>query len=170
MRMTSARSDEFLSVLESHKGIIYKVANAYAKEPETRKDLTQEIILQLWKAFDTYDPKFKHSTWIYKVSLNVSLAFSRKEHNRNKLLDPLIEDLTGLSMPDQSTDHEAEFRHLQRFIQELKALDRAILLLYLEDRSQKEMAEIIGITQTNVSTRIGRIKTTLREKFDQLKK
>jgi RNA polymerase sigma factor (sigma-70 family) len=168
--MTTARSDEFISVLERHKGIIFKIANAYARDAETKKDLTQEIILLLWKAFDSYNPLFRHSTWIYKVSLNVSLAFSRKEHNRNKLLVPLFVDLPGLAVPDESTERVTEFRHLQQFIQELKDLDRAILLLYLDEKSQKEMAEIIGITQTNISTRIGRIKATLRQKFDQLQK
>ena len=167
--MTSARSEEFLAVLEGHKGIIYKIANAYAKEPEIRKDLAQEIILQLWKSFDNYDPQFKHSTWIYKVSLNVALAFTRKEQNRKRLLDPLIENLTDFSAQDEQGDRELEFQQLHQFIRELKAMDRAILLLYLEEKSQKEMAEIIGITQTNISTRIGRIKTTLKQKFDQLK-
>jgi RNA polymerase sigma factor (sigma-70 family) len=168
--MTSARSDEFITVLERHKGIIFKIANAYSGDAETKRDLTQEIILQLWKAFDNYNPQFRHSTWIYKVSLNVSLAFSRKEHNRKKVFAPLLDDLALLPVPDESAGHEADFHHLQQFIQELKELDRAILLLYLEEKSQKEMAEIMGITQTTISTRIGRIKATLKQKFDQLKK
>jgi RNA polymerase sigma factor (sigma-70 family) len=169
--MTStAKSDIFISVIENHRGILHKIANAYATTGEDRKDLIQEIILQLWKAFDSYDPRFKYSTWIYKVSLNVSLAFSRKEHNRGKLFDPLRDDLVQLAAHDEPAASETSFSHLQRFITELRTIDRAILLLYLEERSQREMAEIIGITETNISTRMGRIKSALKKKFDQIQK
>jgi RNA polymerase sigma factor (sigma-70 family) len=166
----TARSDLFISVIDGHKGIIHKIANAYARTAESKKDLTQEIILQLWKAFDSYNPQFRYSTWIYKVALNVSLAFSRKEHNRSKRFDLLRDDLVHLTAIDEPGEQEARFDHLQHFIRELKELDRAILLLYLEEKSQKEMAEIIGITETNISTRIGRIKAFLKQKFSQLSK
>jgi RNA polymerase sigma-70 factor (ECF subfamily) len=164
------KSALFISVIDGHKGIIHKIANAYAKNAENKKDLTQEIVLQLWKAFDNYNPQFKYSTWIYKVALNVSLAFYRKENNRAKVFNPLHEDIVTLAVPDDSGEREADFNHLQQFIAELKDLDRAILLLYLEEKSQKEMADIMGITETNISTRIGRIKSTLRQKFSQLPK
>src|ERR1700759_7701 len=97
---STPRSDIFISVIEDHKGILHKIANAYARTAEDRQDLIQEIILQLWKAFDRYDPRFKYSTWIYKVSLNVSLSFSRKEHNRGKLFDPLRDDIVQLTAID----------------------------------------------------------------------
>lgn len=167
--MTStARSDEFISVLDRHKGIIHKIAHAYARDAGTREDLTQEIVLQLWKSFGNYDPQFRHSTWIYKVSLNVSLAYSRKEHNRAKRFAPLREDLVHLSASGEPTDLQTNFRHLERFIHQLKPLDRAILLLYLDQKTHREMAAIIGTTETNISTRINRIKTTLKQKFSQL--
>jgi RNA polymerase sigma-70 factor (ECF subfamily) len=169
--MTSTtRSDQFISVIETHRGILHKIANAYASAAEDRKDLVQEIILQLWKAFDRYDPRFKYSTWIYKVSLNVALAFSRKERNRVKHVDPLRDDLVQLSVPVEPAPMEASFRYLQQFITELRTIDRAILLLYLEEKSQREMAEIIGITETNISTRMGRIKAALKKKFEQIQK
>jgi RNA polymerase sigma-70 factor (ECF subfamily) len=164
----TTRSDKFISVIDTHKGILHKISNIYARDAESRKDLIQEVILQLWKSFDRYDPQFQYSTWIYKVALNVSLAFSRKEFNRGKLFDPLHEDLFDLISIDESRDEDAYFHHLRQFITELKDLDRAILLLHLEEKSQKEMAEIIGITETNISTRIGRIKATLRQKFSNL--
>lgn len=162
------RSDLFISVIDKHKGIIHKIANAYAKTAESKKDLTQEVILQLWKSFDNYNPQYQYSTWIYKVALNVSLAWSRKEHNRSKILNPLHEDLVHVSATDEPAQTEADFSRLSQFIAELKELDRAILLLYLEQKTQKEMAEITGLTETNISTRINRIKTTLKQKFSQL--
>jgi len=164
----TARSDLFISVIDDHKGIIHKIANIYARDAESKKDLIQEIVLQLWKSFDRYDPRFKYSTWIYKVALNVSLGFSRKEYNRSKRFDPLRDDLVHLFAIDESGEQEANFQHLQQFITELKELDRAILVLYLEEKSQKEMAEIVGITESNISTRIGRVKALLKQKFSQL--
>ena len=164
----TARQEIFISVIDSHKGILHKVANAYAMSAHDRKDLIQEIIFQLWKSFDRYNPQFRYSTWIYKVALNVSLAWSRKEHNRGKLIDPLREELVHVGALEDNSEQEARFQNLHRFIAELKELDRAVLLLYLEEKSQKEMAEIIGTTPTNISTRIGRIKTALKQKFSQL--
>jgi RNA polymerase sigma factor (sigma-70 family) len=73
----------FLSVIESNKGIIYKVANSYCWDEENRKDLIQEIIVQLWLAFDKYDKNYKLSTWMYRIALNVSISFYRKQETRN---------------------------------------------------------------------------------------
>lgn len=74
----------FEKLIQEHKGIIYKVTNAYCKDEEDRKDLIQEITVQLWKSFDNYDPKFKHSTWIYRIALNVSISFYRKEKKEQR--------------------------------------------------------------------------------------
>jgi RNA polymerase sigma factor (sigma-70 family) len=173
--MTSSdKSELFLSVIEGHKGIIHKIALAYAPDKESKEDLVQEIMLQLWKSFDRYNPQFKYSTWIYKVALNVSLAAARKESNRTKRMDPLREemlslvDTPGATNGPRAAEADAHFVQLQGFIAGLKEIDRAIMLLYLEERSQKEIAEIMGMTPTNISTRIGRIKDTLRQKFTEL--
>ena len=78
------KTDLFLSVIETHKGIIYKVANSYCKDTENKKDLVQEIVLQLWKSFDSYNNQFKHSTWIYRIALNVAISYYRKEERRKE--------------------------------------------------------------------------------------
>jgi RNA polymerase sigma factor (sigma-70 family) len=167
--MTSPdKSDLFLTVIEGHKGIIHKIALAYADNKEAKEDLVQEIVLQLWKSFDNYNPQFKYSTWIYRVALNVSLAASRKENNRAKRIDPLREEMLSVAQTEESTTLEEHYKKLQEFIFGLKELDRAIMLLYLEEKSQKEMAEIMGMSPTNISTRIGRIKDVLRQKFAEL--
>lgn len=162
------KSDLFISIIEGHKGIIHKIALAYTNNKEAKEDLVQEIVLQLWKSFDKYNPQFKYSTWIYKVALNVSLAASRKENNRAKRIDPLKEEMLSVAQNEESTALEENFKKLQEFISGLKELDKAIMLLYLEEKSQKEMAEIMGMSPTNISTRIGRIKDVLRQKFAEL--
>ncbi|MBS1738481.1 MAG: RNA polymerase sigma factor [Bacteroidetes bacterium] len=161
------KSDNFLSVIEFHKGIIYKIANSYCKNVEDRKDLVQEIVVQLWKSFDAYDDNFKHSTWMYRIALNVAISFYRKENSRRKISNPLTDGI--FNFPDKGglDDKETDLGILQRMISQLKDLDKALMLLYLEEKNHKEIAEIIGITQTNVATKINRIKSSLKRKFSQ---
>jgi len=162
------QSGVFLSVIEAHKGIIYKVADAYCKNQEDKKDVIQEIILQVWRSFDRYNDQFKYSTWIYRIALNVAIAHYRKEHTRKTISTPFTEDLFNVfALPDTNPVAE-NISLLRAFIAELKELDRALMLLYLDSRSHKEIAEIIGISETNVATRISRIKTILKQKFAHL--
>ena len=163
------KSDIFLSVIQSNKGIIYKVANSYCKNVEDRKDLVQEIIIQLWKSFDDYDDNFKHSTWMYRISLNVAISFYRKENSRRKISNPLTDGIINFSDNEVSEDKENDLGILQQMISQLKDLDKALMLLYLEERSHKEISQIIGISETNVATKINRIKNNLKQKFTHLK-
>jgi len=167
---TTEKSDRFLSVIETNKGIIYKITNSYCKDAEDRKDLIQEIISQLWKSFDNYSDQYKYSTWIYRIALNVAISFYRKENRRKKISTPISEGVFSLVDPLENTDTESKLAFLQQFISELKDLDKALLLLYLEEKSHKEIAEIIGISETNVATKVGRIKVLLKHKFSTLEK
>ena len=167
--MGKDRADNFLDVIESHKGILYKVANSYCKRIEDRKDLIQEIIVQLWKSFDNYDEKFKLSTWIYRISLNVAISFYRKENSRKRISDPLTTDILDFDDTEITAEKETNFGILNQMISELNDLNKALMLLYLEEKSYKEISEIIGITETNVATKIGRIKSKLQKEFKKLK-
>jgi RNA polymerase sigma-70 factor (ECF subfamily) len=163
------KPDVFLSVIELNKGIIYKVVNAYCKNVEDRKDLVQEIVIQLWKSFDDYDSDYKHSTWMYRIALNVAISFYRKENSRKKISNPLTEGIFNFTDGDSLEDTEGDLGILQQMILELKDLDKALMLLYLEEKSYKEISQIIGISETNVATKINRIKNVLRQKFNQIK-
>ena len=163
------KSDLFISVIEMHKGIIYKIANSYCIDSEDKKDLVQEIILQLWKSFDKYNEQYKHSTWIYRIALNVAISFCRKEKRRKEISKPFSEGLFNTVDFAENADTDVNALFLQKFIADLKELDKALMLLYLEEKSHKEMSDIMGITETNVATKIGRIKTILKQKFSQVK-
>lgn len=164
------KSDRFLSVIEVNKGIIYKVAHAYCKNVDDREDLAQEIIIQLWKSFDKYDSNFKHSTWMYRISLNVAISFYRKERSRSKIANPLTEGVINFPVNDVPDDTESDLGILHQLILQLNDLDKALMLLYLEEKSHKEIAQIIGISETNVATKIFRIKDVLKQEFIQLRK
>lgn len=131
--------------------------------------MVQEIIMQLWQSFDSYDSRYKHSTWIYRIALNTSISYYRKHknHSQNRIELPKIfeESLKA----DEPFQEDPNLAILQGFIQELREIDRALILLYLDGLSQKETAEIMGITATNVGTKLTRIKKSLQVKFQALK-
>ncbi len=157
--------DRFADVLQRHAGLVRKVAHSYTRNAADRADLAQEIALQLWRAWPAYDPARTLSTWMYRIALNVAISHVRNETVRNRhAAEPLDDRLHDL--PDGSGEDPDSARHLQ-LLQTLIArqppLDRALLLLYLDERSQRDIADILGISETNVSTRIGRLKQRLRD-------
>ena len=157
------REKKFLAVLDSNKGIIYKVANVYCPDAEDRKDLVQEIIIQIWRSFDRYNPDYAYTTWLYRIALNVAISYRRKEKYR-KVTGPLLPDLLTIREPDAYPMKEM-ISALEKIISTLKELDKALMLLYLEEKSYKEISEILGLSETNIATKVARIKNTLKEKF-----
>lgn len=160
------REHTFLTILERHKGIIYKVANTYCYNKSDLDDLIQEIIIQIWLSIENYNENYKWTTWIYRIALNTSISFYRKNKSRlsNTVnLSPVI-DISGAY---EEPYEDKNFILLRRFIQELKPIDKALILLYLEGLNNKEIAEVISITPTNVTTKISRIKKHLKLKFDK---
>ena len=127
--------------------------------------MIQEIIYQLWKAFDNYNPQFQYSTWIYRISLNTAISFYRKERTITQNKVDIDDSLLVVSDILFNQEMEDNFNLLQQFIYELKEMDKAIMLLYLEQKSHKEIAEIIGISESNVGTKVSRIKLLLSQKF-----
>lgn len=166
----TVKSDTFLSVIQTNKGIIYKIASSYSNNSDDRKDLVQEIIVQLWKSFENYNDQYRYSTWIYRIALNVAISFYRKENRRRKVSNPLSESILNFAETNVTGETDENIGFLQQFISELKEIDKALMLLYLEEKSHKEIAEIIGITETNVATKIGRIKAGLKQQFSLIKK
>ena len=160
----TTNKETFLRLLEEHKGIIIKICNAYCQAKDDKEDLSQEIVYNLWKAFANYTPDHKFSTWLYRVALNVAISYYRKE-KRSLQYTPYDENLIIFSEEGYNKELEGNLLLLQQFIFELKEIDKSIMLLYLDDKSYHEIAEITGISETNVATKINRIKTNLKAKF-----
>lgn len=158
----------FQSVIKQNKGILFKVANLYCKDHEDRKDLMQEMTIQLWYSFDKYNSEFKISTWMYRIALNVAISFYRKDSRRKDISMPMSEVVMDI-IPERGTDeNDIELNLLHQFISELNELDKALILLYLEEKSYKEISKILGISETNISTKIGRIKEKLKLRFEKI--
>lgn len=160
---------DFLQVLRDHKGIIYQVAHAYCQDTEDRKDLVQDITLQLWRSFGSYTGAYQYSTWIYRIALNVAISRYRSERRRHKLKKELSRDIILAAEPLEPIPGHDPIAMLHEMISGLKPLDKALVLLYLDGKKYQEIADIMGISQTNVSTRMSRLKILLREKLPQSK-
>jgi RNA polymerase sigma factor (sigma-70 family) len=150
----------FQTLIEEHKGILYKVCNSYCRNRDDREDLAQEIAVQLWRSFGTFDEHWRFSTWMYRVALNVAISFYRRESTRVRNVVPaggrLLDTVEAPAAPSGAV------AALYRFIEQLEPLKKALVLLYLDGNSYREIAEVLGISETNVATKINRLKKEMR--------
>lgn len=161
MKVDKAIQEEFLTIIKQHEKLVYKVVNIYTDEAESGKDLFQEIILQAWLAYRKFEGRSKVSTWLYRVSLNTAINYQRK---RSRQPDITFTELIIKHPTAYLNETEQEqYKLLQQLISALPKLDKALILLYLEDKSYKEIAEIIGISSSNVGTKLNRIKDRLKK-------
>lgn len=158
--------DQFLELVERHKGILYKVANAYCANPDDRADLMQDILIQLWLSFERFDGRTQFSTWMYRVALNVAISFYRSERRRVRDAVPIDAFGLDIAVADRMLDEAGDdLRLLYQMIGQLDALNRALILLHLEGYAHDEIASIVGITPSNVATRISRVKQKWQRAF-----
>ncbi|MEQ9376078.1 MAG: sigma-70 family RNA polymerase sigma factor [Imperialibacter sp.] len=167
MKRTEQQEALFIDYLESCKKLIAKVARVYCKDEEERKDLMQDITLQLWKAFPNYDDTYAVSTWTYRIALNTSISHLRKVTTRSAVQTDKYSEGEIMQVEAETTDENLE--HLYRAIDLLKPVDKAIVVLQLEGCSNKEIAEVMGLSASNISTRKLRIKEELKSHFETTK-
>jgi RNA polymerase sigma factor (sigma-70 family) len=160
---TQQSKDEFYKLITFNKGIIIKICNSYCADAGYREDLAQEIIYHLWKAGHSFNCSYKFTTWMYRIALNVAISFYRRQTKAAPLIS--LEDYHTELADNSSEETEANINLLQQFISELNALDRALMLLYLEEKTYTEIADVLGITETNAATKLSRIKARLKQKF-----
>lgn len=158
-----AKRRECDALLHTHRKIVFKVAAVYARGVEDRRDLAQEIALQVWRSFGSYDPSRSFSTWMYRVALNVGLSHARRQRERPESLDASLIDSLGGGTPIEEPDER--LLQLSRAIEGLAPLDRALILLYLDELPHAEIAAVLGMSESNTGTRIARLKQRLRREL-----
>jgi RNA polymerase sigma-70 factor (ECF subfamily) len=151
----------FAEWLHDYGGILVKVARSFASDPEDQRDLKQQMHLQIWRSIGSFGRQAKVSTWIYRICLNTSMTWQRTEKRRRVFLQSL--HASDLVANEHSTPDDPRLEALYSAIRELRPADRALILLYLEERSYQEIAEILGITVTNTGVRLQRVKQELAE-------
>ncbi|MBN1113311.1 MAG: sigma-70 family RNA polymerase sigma factor [Bacteroidales bacterium] len=156
---------EFITVIKANQNLIYKICYSYCSNSEDRKDLEQEILMQLWNSFGKFDGRVKVSTWIYKVALNTAISFFRNSSKTNKKVVHLDSSIFSITNNDDDEQLNENINTLKKLIDKLNEFDKAVILLYLGNNKYSEISEILGISETNVATKISRIKTVLKEQF-----
>ena len=151
---------EFIHLLNQHQKIIYKVCNLYMDLHSDREDLFQEITLQAWKAYGNFRGDAKFSTWLYRVALNTAITFFRKD---KKKPDIYSTDIIPEKVEESTDPLEEQVKAMYAAIGELSKIDKALVMLYLEDYSYQEIGEMMGITANNVAVKMNRIKVRLKE-------
>jgi RNA polymerase sigma factor (sigma-70 family) len=160
---TPALQERFQTLVDEHKKILYKVCNSYCRNRDDREDLAQEIVIQLWRSFGSFDERCRFSTWMYRICLNVAISFYRRESTRTRHV--LSDEEHLLNAIDETTGQPAEIQALYQSIDGLDSLNKALVLLYLDGNSYLEIADVLGISETNVATKISRLKQTMRQQF-----
>ena len=152
------KEKDFLDLINRHKGILHKICYSYSNTQEEYEDLMQEVLLQLWRSKERFKGQSSYSTWMYKVALFTALAqVKRKKPN----VVSEIEDYQQKAESSNELTDELEVLNLA--IKSLPEADRAVLILYLEEKSYREMSEILGLTESNIGVKLNRIKEKLRK-------
>lgn len=151
----------FIKAIKDNEGLIYRIASVYTNNPDDKADLIQEIIYQLWKSFDGFNEQSALSTWMYRIALNVAI-YQLKISKRRVQTMPIEEQM--LNYADEDTRQmEQKWEAIRQQVETLNLLDKAIVMLYLDNKSYQEIAGIVGISESNVGTRMQRIKEKLKK-------
>lgn len=153
---------EFVTLINRHIGMIYKVCNIYCQDPEDRRDLFQEIVLQLWKGYPSFKQEAQFSTWLYRVALNTAISNFRKITRRPRNIS-LTE--AGIDIPDPAaiSAGDEKIKLLYKAIEQLTIIEKAMVLLHLDGCTYNEIAAITGISNNNVGVKLNRIKSKLEK-------
>lgn len=160
--MVSDLERRFTEDLEKNQNIIHKVCRAYTTSDFAHKDLFQEITIQLWRAYPKFRGDSKFSTWTYRVALNTAISLYRKT-NRQIVTSEICENLNNLESKDYDATKDEQLELLYQAIRQLSDIEKALCLLYLDDKSYSDIAETLGITEVNARVKMNRAKTKLKE-------
>lgn len=157
--MPTSNENEFVSLIQQHSGIIYKIINLYVDEEEDKKDLHQEILLQAWKSYQRFQGNSSFATWLYKVSLNTVLTFNKKKrkHSELKTADKLS--------AQNSTSKKEKSELLYQLVRQLNEVDRMIMTLHLEGYKNPEIADITGLKLNHINVKLHRLKNQIIEEL-----
>lgn len=156
---------QFERTIRENAGVLHKLCRVYTYNGDEYEELFQEMLVQIWRSTENFRGESKISTWIYQICINTALSFRSKLARSKKRFEPLDGKIFVQPAPDNTKDEQLQ--RLYAAIRELKPVDRAIVSLYLDDKSYEETAQILGISKTNVATRLMRLKKHLTEKLSQ---
>jgi len=165
MQTNETERQRFVDLIEKHQGILHRICSVYANHSHDRQDLFQDMVLQLWRSYASFRAQSSFTTWMYRVALNTALLQRRRATRRPDLTRGGEAEIASVPVPAPAPNDGVGL--LRACIRELPTLDRAIVLLHLEERSYDETAEITGLSRSNVSVRLVRLKERLRRMLEE---
>ena len=153
---------QFLELVNRYQPVIHKVCRMYADSPEDRQDLFQDILFQLWRSYPSFQGRSNFSTWMYRIALNTAIAALRKEIRKPEHIG-LDGEAIPVAAPGVDAGTAERVEALYGLIRKLSRVDRALVMLYLEDLSYREMSEVLGLSESNIGVKLNRIKARLQE-------
>ena len=157
---------DFVTLLEENQNIIHKICRLYTQSEAEHKDLFQEISIQLWRSFDRFEGKSKFSTWMYRVGLNTAITLYRKDKKRIDTY-ALNDEISRIEVDQYNPVIDEQLNWLYQKIEKFSEIDKALVLLYLEDKKYDEIADTLGITAVNARVKMNRIKQRLKKMIKQ---
>ena len=164
---------QLTDLVRRHAGLIHKIAYAYGRDASDREDVVQEVLVQLWRSRAKYDARFKETTWVWRIALNVAISFQRRERRHRegrRELDLHAHDthepIHAITIAAAEEPGE-DVQRLLACIEDLNTLERALVLLYLDGNDHPSISDVLGISVSNVGTKLGRIKDKLRVAFER---
>ncbi len=168
LKTTSLEEKEkaFIKLIDDNERLIYKVASVYTDTYQDREDLIQEIVYQLWKSYDSFESRSKINTWLYRVSMNVAIFHLKRVKKKKIHTSPLNEEVAQTHLTEtENKDHK--WQEVTKHIKNLNLLEKGVIMLYLEGKSYEEISSIVGISVTNVGTKLSRIKAKLKQQINK---
>ena len=149
----------FTEAIQPHEKIIFRVCRIYCRTDEDRQDLFQDIMLQLWKAYPQFRNESKISTWMYRIAINTAVT-KRKKDDRKPAIDPVAAELPEVA---PAPEEDLQYERMMNAVEKLSQVEKAIVMLYLDDHSYREMSEVLGISESNIGFKLNQIKNKLRK-------
>ena len=158
----SSLEKDFLEKIEKHKGVIFKISKMYMDNFDDQKDLFQEITFQVWKAYPTFEGRSEFSTWLYRIALNTAILFLKSEKRRSFIQNNEVSNFK-INQDEYDDDDEQKLKKMYEAINQLNAIDKALIFYYLENYSGKQIAEQMGISEVNARVKMNRAKEKLKQ-------
>ena len=157
------KEQEFVRIIKQHEGVIFKITTMYTDNRDDQKDLYQDVVYQLWKSFDSFRAESKVSTWMYRIALNTALTRLKKSKRMGNTVS--IDRVVVEQIENYDPEFEERLKVLYAHIKQLNVIEKGLMLLLLEGKKYEEIAEITGLSPSNVGTKISRIKQKLTKQI-----
>lgn len=152
---------EFVNLIDVNQNILHKICRLYTYDDASHQDLFQEMVIQLWKSYPSFNGESKFSTWMYRIALNTAITLYRAKKKKVEIIE-LEDSVLNIKYEEYDARKDEQLNHLYRVVRELNDVEKALVYLYLEDKCYEEISETLGISEVNARVKMNRVKNKLK--------